>query len=308
MKGLDLARAYYESYGRPMIHDRFPAYEARITVGLVGEGSECFGFDDAISQDHDFGPAFCMWLDGSAYDAIGSELQRAYEALPATFAGLQARRDNRLTGHRVGVFETGDFYRRFLGKPEGPETLTDWLDLPIDWLATASNGAVFAAGDSGFMEVREKLLRGYPRDVRIKKMVACAARMSQSGQYNYPRCLKRGEYVGADLALAEFIRNGMIMSYLHNNRYAPYYKWMHRGLEGLPICGDTRALFVRLVSPDVAYDAKLRLIETICDKVVDQWRAQGLTAGSDSFLQAHLDSLMRHIDDSALRSMHWMRG
>lgn len=308
MKGLVLARAYYESCGRAMIHDRFPAYEARITVGLVGEGSECFGFDDQISQDHDFGPAFCMWLDSSAYAAIGIQLQQAYEALPASFAGMAARRDTRLTGHRVGVFETGDFYRRFLGKPEGPETLTDWLDLPIDWLATASNGAVFAPGDSGFMEVREKLLRGYPRDVCIKKMVAAAARMSQSGQYNFPRCLKRQEYVGAELALAEFIRNGMVMFYLLNNRYAPYYKWMHRGLANLPHIGSIQALFARLASPQVGYDAKIRLIETICDIVVDEWRARGLTAGHDSFLQSHLDSLMGQIDDAGLRSMHWMRG
>lgn len=172
MKGLELARAYYESYGRSMIHEQFPTYEARITVGLVGEGSECFGFDDDISHDHDFGPAFCMWLDGNTYDAIGAELLHAYEALPQSFAGLPVHRDSRIGGHRVGVWQTGEFYRRFLGKPEGPEALTDWLDLPIDWLATATNGAVFNAGDSGFMAVRERLLAGYPQDVRIKKMVA----------------------------------------------------------------------------------------------------------------------------------------
>ena len=46
MKGLDEARAFYEEYGRDMIHERFPEYEGRIAVGLAGHGSECFGFDD----------------------------------------------------------------------------------------------------------------------------------------------------------------------------------------------------------------------------------------------------------------------
>lgn len=58
MKGLELARSYYEMYGKPMIHQQFGAYEKNITAGLAGEGSECFGFDDAISTDHDFGPSF----------------------------------------------------------------------------------------------------------------------------------------------------------------------------------------------------------------------------------------------------------
>ena len=56
MNGMELAERYYETYGRPMLHEKYPEYETRIAVGLVGEGSECFGFDDRISRDHDFGP------------------------------------------------------------------------------------------------------------------------------------------------------------------------------------------------------------------------------------------------------------
>ena len=62
MKGLELSRAYYEAWGAPMIREKFPEYEDRIAVGLVGPGSECFGYDDAISMDHDFEAGFCLWL------------------------------------------------------------------------------------------------------------------------------------------------------------------------------------------------------------------------------------------------------
>ena len=61
MKGLELAKAYYEEYGRPMIQEKFPKYAERIAVGLAGEGSECFGYDDELSRDHDFEAGFCLW-------------------------------------------------------------------------------------------------------------------------------------------------------------------------------------------------------------------------------------------------------
>lgn len=55
--GMELAREFYEQAGRPMLQQKYPEYACRIAAGLVGEGSECLGFDDAFSVDHDFGPA-----------------------------------------------------------------------------------------------------------------------------------------------------------------------------------------------------------------------------------------------------------
>lgn len=33
MKGLELAKNYYETYARPMLHKKYPEYESRIAVG-----------------------------------------------------------------------------------------------------------------------------------------------------------------------------------------------------------------------------------------------------------------------------------
>ena len=62
MKGLELARKYYEEYGIPMLENEFPETRKYLAVGLVGSGSECLGYDDKISQDHDFEPGFCIFL------------------------------------------------------------------------------------------------------------------------------------------------------------------------------------------------------------------------------------------------------
>ena len=62
MNGLELAAAYFEEYGRPMLESEFPQLLPYLAVGLVGSGSECFGFDDDISRDHDMEPGVlaCM--------------------------------------------------------------------------------------------------------------------------------------------------------------------------------------------------------------------------------------------------------
>lgn len=53
MKGLELSEKYYETYGRRMIYEQFSDIADQTAVGLVGYGSECLGFDDEVSADHD---------------------------------------------------------------------------------------------------------------------------------------------------------------------------------------------------------------------------------------------------------------
>ena len=89
MKGLELSELYYREYGEPMIREIFPGIEGRIAVGLCGEGSECLGFDDEVSSDHDFEPSFCMWLTDEDHEKFGFALSRAYSALPKSFMGYE---------------------------------------------------------------------------------------------------------------------------------------------------------------------------------------------------------------------------
>ena len=92
MKGLELSYQYYLEIGRPMLREKFPEYSGRIAAGLAGEGSECLGFDDEISRDHDFGPGFCIWLTESDNERTGRQMQAAYEELPGYFGGFPPRK------------------------------------------------------------------------------------------------------------------------------------------------------------------------------------------------------------------------
>lgn len=308
MTGLELAQGFYEEYGRAMIHKHFPEYEERIAVGFVGEGSECFGFDDEISRDHDFGPAFCMWLDMADYQRIGKKLQQFYEELPESYGGFLVRRDGVMTGHRTGVWEIGEFYGHFLLTGGIPPSLEYWLRLPESYLAVCVNGKVFRDDLGQFTKVRDILMKGYPEDVRIKKMAARAAVMSQAGQYNYSRCMKRGENTAAWMALAEFMEKGMSMVYLLNKKYAPFYKWMHRGMNTLECLGDTKELFGSLSDIRISWHEKVEIIEIICQKIASELKRQGLTVHEDPFLQTHIENMMEAIKDENLRKRHWLEG
>ena len=105
MNGLELSQKYYEAYGREMIERVDPALFARVTVGLCGEGSQCFGFDDQISQDHDFAPGFCVWLSEEDFARYGPALRDAYQNLPDRFCGFS--RKNVIAGERLGIMTSG---------------------------------------------------------------------------------------------------------------------------------------------------------------------------------------------------------
>lgn len=301
MKGLELARLSFEQVGLPVLEREVPQLMPRMAVGLAGEGSECFGFDDEFSRDHDWGAGFCIWLEEEDYLRYGAELRRVYEKLDWAGAGLPVRREQPQGAGRVGVISIQRWYQRYTACPEGPEELWQWRRVPEDFLATATNGQVFRDPMGKFSAIRDRLLEFYPEDLRLKKMAARAAAMAKSGQYNYPRCVSRGEQVAARLALADFTRAAMSMAYLLERRYMPYYKWAHRGMEGLTLLPGMRGKLERLEGV-----GGQDLIEEICRDVSGELVRQGLWDGKNEFLLDGCPQLMARIADPELRDSHVM--
>jgi hypothetical protein len=309
MKGLELAERYYEEHGRALVAEHFGPYEDRIAAGLVGEGSECFGFDDELSRDHDWGPGFCLWLTADDYTNIGARLQAGYDALPKDCGGFARGLEGPYAGKRTGVFEITDFYRRFVRYDHVPATLAEWRTLPETYLATATNGRVFADPLGEFSAFRAGLLAFYPEDLRLKKLAARCAAAGQSGQYNYRRSIARGELVAAHCALSTFVESVISLIYLLNKRYRPFYKWMHRGMTELPVLGAPcyRSLAELCAEADRAagstFAGRERIIEEISARIIAHLTIEGLSDCDSDFLLDHAHAVQATIENQALRSL-----
>lgn len=307
MTGLEEARDFYLKYGAAMIHERFPKFEGRIAVGLAGHGSECFGYDDELSKDHDWERGFCLWISDVDDIEIGLELSRAYNSLPIE----QPEQRSALGGRSRGVIRTGFFYRKYTGRAGAPKDWQQWLYLPSHALAEASNGQVWRDDLGQFSAQREQILHGMPEDVWKKKLAARAVEMAQSGQYNYSRCLGHGQQGAAMLAATEFVKAACGMIYLLNRRHMPYYKWMLRGMDDLVLLADMRPALEHILLADndeAGQRLKAGLIEDVCAGVIAQLQAQGLSAGSWDYLEPHAFEITERIENAEIKALHVMEG
>ena len=305
MKGLEEARKFYEEAGAEMISRNFGDLENRIAVGLVGHGSECFGFDDQTSRDHDFETGFCLWLTKDDEEKIGFRLMRAYDKLVKSVNGERA--DRVVENGFQGVFVTGDFYRRYTGCDGAPKTWQDWLYTNSAYFAEATNGEVFRDDLGEFTKIRNEILHGMPEDVRIKKIGSCALKAAQSGQYNYARCLAHGEEGAAMLALFEFVTNAIELAFLLNRKHCPYYKWALRSMDGLDKFAELKQPLEYLLTADndkAGQSVKKAIVEDISLALANEINAQFDLGVEGGFLEPYAYAIQKRIKNSDIRNLH----
>lgn len=309
LKGMDIARRYYEEYGKSMLEEKFPEYAGRVAAGLVGEGSECLGYDDVTSADHDFGPGFCLWLTREDYEAVGQEMQRAYAELPGEYMGFPARNVTEQGGDRVGVLCMDDFFRRYTGYEQAPDRksqtgLARWMSIPIPALKTVTNGEIFSDPLGEFTRKRE-VFAAYPEGVRLRKLAMSLGVMAQAGQYNYGRMCKRGDQAAAWLCVSEFINAAIETGYHLNQMYQPFYKWKMRGMDAFHVLTDLKEKLTKLMQMSGAGSEKdgqssvQSQIEDICVEVVEELNRQGLAETKEAFLEIQKQEIIRRLQSDA---------
>ena len=295
------SRDFYETFGKPMILSKFPSYAERIAVGLVGEGSDCFGFDDEISTDHDYEVGLCIWLTEEDYEKIGKELQDAYDQL--------CRREQRLK-YRRGVFSINEFYQKLLGIKGDFEghSFIDLSAIPEFLLAAATNGQIFSDPLGKFTKIRDQLLGYYPEELWRKKLAGSIHEFSQYAQSNYSRMMARHDSITSLLCIGKATESVLDILYLLEKQYAPYYKWKKKGIEHTNLAKKVLPLLEKAAQlPDqkqvwegyryssasvYTEDAKLSIFEEIATEILMELKRQNLVEGDDLFLESYLKQIL----------------
>lgn len=306
MKGLEIAEAFYNTFGKKMIHDNFLELENKITIGLVGSGSECLGFDDDISKDHDYEPRFIMFVPDDFDDQTIFKLERAYNALPSEFMGLQRKYDHLMLGENV--IKISDFYLQKIGNTTGNLSNYEWLSIPSFYLLEATNGKIFNQANNDFMKIRETLSK-YPKDIKYKKLAGNLLLMYQSGIYNYERATKRNDFGGVSLSLYEFTKHTLAVLYLLNDIYMPYYKWWFRGLEKLsPLTDLLNKLKELLVSDTTTIFKKTELIDSIIVAILKEIKRHNVISIDTTDLNSLAYQINNMVKDNTLRNLNILAG
>lgn len=309
MKGLELSRKYFEQYGLPMLESEFPYLLPYIAAGFTGRGSERYGFDDDISQDHDFEPGFCIFLPGENVISRREAflLERAYAKLPKEFCGFVRQPLSPVGGERNGVIRTEDFFEAAAGSPDGNLSVEAWLRIPDYALAEAVNGEVFYDEYGQFSAIR-RALQNMPTDAKLKRIAGNLLVMAQSGQYNFARCCAHGEFEAAQLACGEFVNAALKVFFLLRGKYAPFYKWSFRALRQLDGGEEFAEILAVLLRGDnrdeVSAELKKSAIEAAAEAVIKELVFCRFTKAAGSSLEEHAYSVNSCIEDGNIRNLN----
>lgn len=295
LSGLERAEIV-SGYVSDFIKANLPELHEKICLGLVGTGSECLGFDDEISEDHDFSSRCQLFLDDKEYNLYKSNL----ESILKTFCKEIELKSKLLKNVNVEIISISDFYKYYTLFENGPKTEYEYRKVPMDLLCVAINGKVFLDNLGKFSEIRNRLLKFYPEDIRLKKMAFQLNKMAQSGQYNYSRMIKRRDTVAANIAQGEFIKHYLEFVHLLNKKYMPFYKWSYKSACSLEILGEFTKLNLKKLSETSIYD-KESIIENICLNVVKILNDLGLSHSKIDFLTYQAEEVRKNISNPSLR-------
>ena len=306
MNGLELSRDYFFNVAAPELRRDFPELYPRLAAGLAGNGSECFGYDDEISRDHDWGVDFYIWTTENDRDfipSLRSWKKEFFSRRPPEFPRARSE-----YGARIGVMTCGEFYSGLIGVPECPKTLNEWLRAPEENFAMAVNGSVFIDGQGMFTQIRDYLLDYFPEDIRRKRIASKCMALAQTGQYNHGRTAKRRDWVTLRTVLSRFTDAAIALAFLLNKTYRPYYKWAFRALKDLAAPGNETAGLLTIIAEsggldDESFSVRDNCISELCKVFTRELKIQGLSASDDLFMASHGEEVQRGIKDEFLRSL-----
>ena len=245
--GLKLSRLFYKSEVKPILDQAFPRLSH--AAALIGWGSEVLSWDTPVSRDHHWGPRVLLFLSEKDYPRLKDKIGEVLSAeLPYEFMGYSTnyskpepngvrhpvKINSGPVDHMINVYTVRSFFKARLGFDlKRKITIADWLTFPQQRLLELISGEVYHDGLGQLSEARERL-RYYPRDVWLYMMAAQWTRISQEEAF-VGRAGDVGDELGSQIVAARMVREIIKLSFLIEQTYAPYSKWLGTAFSKLKI-------------------------------------------------------------------------
>lgn len=288
-------RLFLQNEVYPILKAEYPELLSRLCGALTGKGSECLGYDDELSKDHDYELKIQLFVSDKDYFEYNQVISDRFSSI--------------MTGH-VYLIPYSDFFRKYTKLSFGPKTIQEWRLIPEEFLVNATSGVIYFDNLGEFSKIRNNIRKYYPKDLWLRNLSYYCIKLGQAGQYNYPRLLKRKDAVAAMLAVTESIEMIISIIYVLNKEFKPFYKWQYKRLCELPILGRVIAPKLEQVSQSNILDSNnLDIIEDICNIISYKMLEMGLAESSNRFfveLGLYIFSLIE--DYQLAQESPWVRG
>lgn len=218
VRGLDLARAFYEEAVAPLVGATPHA------AGLLGWGSDVLGYDTGRSADHGWGPRLQVFVEGENVASLRTDIEAN---LPDEFRGWPTRFgwDAVPVSHHVEVVPLAEWLHARLGfDPSAGISIPEWLRTPQQILLGVTAGEVFHDDLGELTKVRESLA-WYPDEMWLW-LLACQWRRIDQEEPFVGRSAEVGDEIGSRVLAARLVRDFIRLSFLLERCYAPYSKWL----------------------------------------------------------------------------------
>lgn len=249
IKGLELSESFFNE-NKALLFKKIPSNAIEyITIGLFGFGSECYGVDDEISEDHDFDQSFIILVEDSVPLTDFLKIKQAYDCLPKLY-----KRFCLLNQTKHGVHYMKE-YLNYLG-------VNDIKNISDESKALLLNGKLFYQGfASTFANLRYDIRKNSNYDFLIDLSLK-ALEINKYIPYNLKRSLDRG-----DLYTFKSLKNNLVnhlieFYYIYHKMYLPHDKLRLKLM-------DNNSIIKKWIYYILDHDDISKLYEEISAKIIE---------------------------------------
>jgi len=257
--GLKLSERFYQEIIQPRLCEKFPGLN--YSAARLDYGSDVLGFDTPMSMDHGWGLRLTLYLSETHFDQLQTDLS-AYFAnnlpfdflgFPTHFAepladgGVMTKKDSYPIHHGITITTVERFFLDYLGLNINHSLdIKDWLTIPQQRLCTLRAGKIFHDGLGTLSNFRE-MLHWYPHDLWLYLMAGQWQRISQIEPF-VGRAGSVGDQIGARIIASRLVQELMRLSFLMEQQYTPYIKWVGSAFQQLNIAPKLTPLFEEILN------------------------------------------------------------